>query len=115
MIPTTRWRIHEPREEIRDRLVEELGIHPVIAQILINRDIRNSDEARRYLYPSLKDLHNPFLMKDMKTGVDRVIRSILGGEKVAVFGDYDIDGITSVAILFKFLSQIHDKTLHYIP
>ncbi len=115
MIPTTRWRIHEPREEIRDRLVEELGIHPVIAQILINRDIRNSDEARRYLYPSLKDLHNPFLMKDMKTGVDRVIRSILGGEKVSVFGDYDIDGITSVALLFKFLSQIHDKVIHYIP
>jgi single-stranded-DNA-specific exonuclease len=115
MIPTTRWRIHEPREEIRDRLVEELGIHPVIAQILINRDIRNSDEARRYLYPSLKDLHNPFLMKDMKTGVDRVIRSILSGEIVTVFGDYDIDGITSVALLYKFLSQIHDKTLHYIP
>ena len=115
MIPTTRWRMHEPSEEIRDRLVEDLGIHPVIAQILINRDIRNSDEARRYLYPSLKDLHNPFLLKDMKTGVDRVIRAILDGERVAVFGDYDVDGITSVALVSNFLSQIHDNTLHYIP
>jgi single-stranded-DNA-specific exonuclease len=115
MLPITNWRIHEPREEIRSRLVDELGIHPVVAQILINRQIRNPDEARRYLYPSLKDLHNPFLMKDMQKGVDRVIRSIDHGEKVAVFGDYDIDGITSVAILFKFLSQIHERTLHYIP
>ncbi len=115
MLPITHWRIHEPREDIRNRLVEELGIHPVIAQILINRDIHTADDARRYLSPSLKDLHNPFLMKDMKTGVDRVIRSIEQGEKVAVFGDYDIDGITSVAILFKFLSQIHERTIHYIP
>jgi single-stranded-DNA-specific exonuclease len=115
MLPITHWRIHEPSEEIRSRLVEELGIHPVIAQILINRQIRNPEEARRYLYPSLKDLHNPFLMKDMQKGVDRVIRSIDQGEKVAVFGDYDIDGITSVAILYRFLSQIHEGTVHYIP
>lgn len=115
MLPTTLWELPSEDEQVQRELEEELGINSIISQILINRNIRTPSEARKFLYPSLKDLHNPFLMKDIDKGTDRLIRALSKGERISVYGDYDADGITSVAVLVKFLSNIHDNITYYIP
>jgi len=114
-LPTTHWRLPESNPEIERLLVRELGINPLISRILIKRNISTVDEVKKYLSPSLNDLHNPFSMKDMQEGVDRLIKAIYNCEKVLVYGDYDADGITSVALLVKFLRKIHDDVTYYIP
>jgi single-stranded-DNA-specific exonuclease len=114
-LPTTRWRLREGNQEIQKLLVRELGLSPLISRILENRDICNPDNARRYLFPSLRDLHNPFLMQDMNKAVDRIMRAIYHNERIVVYGDYDADGITSVVVLLQFLRQIHPEATYYIP
>ncbi|MFA4916585.1 MAG: single-stranded-DNA-specific exonuclease RecJ [Syntrophales bacterium] len=114
-LPTTQWKLPEGNREVRDLLVRELGISPIVSQILTNRDISSPDEARKYLSPSLSDLHNPFMMKDMQKGVRRVIKAIYRGEKIFIYGDYDADGITSVVVLLRFLKDIIDTADYYIP
>jgi single-stranded-DNA-specific exonuclease len=110
--PTTRWKHPQVNRSFQELLSHELRIHPIVSQILVNRSIVSPDDARRYLSPSLSDLHNPFLMKDMKEGVSRLIKAIHENEKIVIYGDYDVDGITSVVILFKFL-RILDATVSY--
>jgi single-stranded-DNA-specific exonuclease len=114
-LPTTRWHLREGNQDIQDLLVRELDLNPIISKIIMNRDIVDSGEARRYLSPSLYDLHNPFLMQDMKKAVDRLVVAIYGHEQVVIYGDYDADGITSVVVLLRFLRQIHPKVSYYIP
>jgi len=114
-LPTTNWVISDVNKEAQCLLVKELGVHWIISSILTCRDIRTPDDARKYLYPSLHDLHNPFLMKDMLLGVNRLIQAVYNGEKIVVYGDYDADGITSVAVLVKFLRDIHADVSYYIP
>jgi single-stranded-DNA-specific exonuclease len=114
-LPTTRWRLREGNKNMEDLLIRELGLNPIISRILMSRDIIEPDDVRRYLSPSLRDLHNPFLMQDMKKAVDRLIRAIYQQEKVVIYGDYDADGITSVVILLHFLRQIHPGVTYYIP
>ncbi|OPY12285.1 MAG: Single-stranded-DNA-specific exonuclease RecJ [Syntrophus sp. PtaB.Bin001] len=114
-LPTTNWIIPDVNKEAQFLLVKELGIHWIISSILASRDIRTPGEARKYLYPSLHDLHNPFLMKDMLPGVNRLIQAVYNGEKIVVYGDYDADGITSVAVLVKFLREIRADAFYYIP
>lgn len=114
-LPTTNWVMSDTNRDAQHLLVRELGIHWIISSILTSRDIRTPGEARKYLYPSLHDLHNPFLMKDMLPGVTRLIKAIYHGEKIVVYGDYDADGITSVAVLVKFLRDIHADVFYYIP
>ena len=115
MLPITRWKLSETKEEIQSLFVREFKLHPIVSQILINRNITDLETAHRYLNPSLHDLHSPFLMKDMKKGVERLIRAIQAGEKVAIYGDYDADGITSLAVLYRFLQGIQDNVIYYIP
>ena len=115
MLPTTRWKLSEVKEDIRALFASEFKLNPIVSQILINRGITDLETARRFLNPSLHDLHSPFLMKDMKEGVARLIRAVQGGEKVAIYGDYDADGITSLAILYRFLREIHESVMYYIP
>lgn len=114
-LPTTRWHMREANPEIQELLVRELGIHPLVSKMMFNRNIFDPDDGRRYLAPSLSDLHNPFLMQDMKVAVDRLINAIHQHEKIVIYGDYDADGITSVAALFHFLRQIHPQSNYYIP
>jgi single-stranded-DNA-specific exonuclease len=114
-LPTTRWRLREGNNDVQDLLVRELGLNPIISRILMSRDIVDPDDALRYLFPSLRDLHNPFLMQDMKKAVDRLIRAIYNHEKVVIYGDYDADGITSVAVLVQFLRRIRHSVTFYIP
>jgi single-stranded-DNA-specific exonuclease len=114
-LPITRWQLRKGNHNIQERLVRELGLNPVISRILEGRSICDPDDARRYLSPSLRDLHNPFLMQDMDKAVDRLIRAIYRNEKIVVYGDYDADGITSVVVLLHFIRQIHPGAIYYIP
>ena len=114
-LPTTRWHLREGNKGIQDLLIRELDVSPIVSRILTNRDIADPDEARRYLSPSLSDLHNPLLMQDMKKAVDRLIATIQRHEQVVIYGDYDADGITSVAVLLRFLRQIQMNVTYYIP
>jgi len=114
-LPTTRWHLREGNQDIQELLVRELGLSPLITRILESRDICDPDHARRYLSPSLRDLHNPFLMQDMNKAVDRIIRAIHHNERMVVYGDYDADGITSVVVLLHFLRLIHPGSTYYIP
>lgn len=116
-LPISKWKIEASGDykTIEDSFSKEFGVHPIISQILINRGIRDIEAARRYLYPSLNDLHSPFLMKDMRKGVARLLKAIHDKEKIVIYGDYDADGITSVVILFKFIKEITPLIEYYIP
>ncbi|MBW2558454.1 MAG: single-stranded-DNA-specific exonuclease RecJ [Deltaproteobacteria bacterium] len=115
MLPITHWKFPDTNTEAQFLLTRELEISPVVAQILVNRGITTIDDAKEFLFPSLKQLHNPLLMKDMERGVDRMVEAISGKEKIVVYGDYDADGITSTVILVKFLREVHDDVAYYIP
>lgn len=115
-LPLSKWKIEtSDNKETEAFLGKEFGIHPIISQILVNRGIRDTDAARRYLYPSLNDLHNPFLLKDIKKGLSRLLKAIQDNEKIIIYGDYDADGITSVVILYKFIKEVTPHIDYYIP
>jgi len=97
-------------------LAAGLGISPVLANLLVQRGIDTVEEARRFFNPQLSGLHDPFLMKDMDRAVGRIERAVRDGEKIMVYGDYDVDGTTAVALVYKFLRKIGHKNLSfYIP
>ena len=92
------------------------GISPVLANLLVQRGIDTLEKAKKFFNPQLSDLHDPFLMKDMDKAVERVERAVRNREKIMVYGDYDVDGTTAVALVYKFLRQIgHKDQLFYIP
>ena len=97
------------------RLATELGIDPVLAELLVQRNIRSFEEARAFFRPKLEDLHDPFLMKDMKKGAERIHRAIKNGEKILVYGDYDVDGTTAVSLVYSFLRELTPAVGFYIP
>ncbi len=116
LLPSTKWKLTESGDKIIENLLsKEFGIHPIIAQILIKRGFQNIEEARNYLYPSLNNLHSPFLMKDMKKGISRLLKAIYDHEEIIIYGDYDADGITSVVILYKFIKETTPHVNYYIP
>ncbi|MBR1994335.1 MAG: single-stranded-DNA-specific exonuclease RecJ, partial [Alistipes sp.] len=97
-------------------LATELGISPVLANLLVQRGIDTVEKENKCFRPDLHDLHDPFLMKDMDRAVERVEQAVRRGEKIMVYGDYDVDGCTAVALVYKFLRQIGHKNLtFYIP
>jgi len=114
-LPFTQWKIIENHETDRTILTKELGIHPLMAKILVNRNFTTVETAQKFLNSSLKDLHNPFLMKDMQKGVDHLIKAIYQDKKIMIYGDYDADGVTSLVLLVKFLRNIHQKVDFHIP
>jgi single-stranded-DNA-specific exonuclease len=115
-LPETKWKLTEAGDKnIENLLSKEFGIHPIISQILVNRGFQDKEAVRHYLYPSLNNLHSPFLMKDMKKGVLRLLKAIYDHEEIIIYGDYDADGITSVVILFKFIKEITPNINYYIP
>jgi len=97
------------------RLREELGIHPVLADLLVNRGIWNFDDARRFFRPDLSALHDPFLMRDMDKAIARIEQAIGNKERVLIYGDYDVDGTTAVAVVFSFFRQFHSRLEFYLP
>lgn len=110
-----RWRILNTKKEKTDLLFKDLKIHPALCNILAQREIDDYEKAKRFFRPQLSDLHDPFLMKDMDKAVERILSAFASGEKVLVFGDYDVDGTTSVACMYQFLKKHHPYTDFYIP
>ncbi len=98
------------------QLSAALRISPVLTNLLLQRGIDTVESAEKFFRPNLSDLHDPFLMQDMERAVERVTQAVESGEKVMVYGDYDVDGCTAVALFYKFLSQIgHKNLIFYIP
>ena len=97
------------------RLATELGIDRVLADLLVQRGVETFEQARSFFRPRLEDLHDPFLMKDMDKAVERVHQAVTGGQKILVYGDYDVDGTTAVAQVYSFLKQFTAKVSFYIP
>jgi single-stranded-DNA-specific exonuclease len=112
-----RWRTIDSPVRETATLRNELKIHPILCGILAHRGIDNFDKAKFFFRPDLGNLHDPFLMKDMQVAVERVIDAMANHEKILVYGDYDVDGTTSVAIVYDFLTKIYDKEQleFYIP
>lgn len=112
------WKIKELTAEEQaaaERLSDELEISPVAGRILAGRGIRTAAQARAYVRPSLDSLHDPFLMRDMGAAVDRLCRAIDDHERIMVYGDYDVDGTTAVALMYSFLKTQTDNLIYYIP
>ncbi len=110
-----RWTILKHDEQEATALQQALKISPVICRILNTRGIKTFDAAKEFFRPSLDALHDPWLMKDMRKAVDRVVTAIEKQEKILVYGDYDVDGTTSVACMYQFLKKIHSHLDFYIP
>ncbi len=109
------WLFLQPDDSVVQNLQEELKIHPSICRLLALRGIKNKEEAIRFFYPSMEHLHDPFLMKDMDKAVSRIHAAIQSGEKILIYGDYDVDGITAVALLYTFFSSFYSNIGYYVP
>lgn len=110
-----RWNILPNFPEQTASLQQSLGINATICGILVKRGITSFEAAKHFFRPTLKHLQDPFLMKDMQKAVDRICLAIDNNEKILVFGDYDVDGTTSVACMFRFLKALHPLIDFYIP
>lgn len=109
-----KWQISEVNQEEINRLSDKFNLNKLLASILVNRKITD-DEIDVYLKPTRNNFHNPFLMPDMEIAVERIIRAIDSNEKIIIFGDYDVDGITSITVLKSFLEERGISVGQYIP
>ena len=105
----------QPEKEKIHKLAKELQVDTTIAKILCQRNIETFEEAKKYFRPSLEDIHNPFLMKDMDIAVARIETAIANNENILVFGDYDVDGTTAVSLVSSYLKTITQNIATYIP
>ena len=111
-----RWAIASCNDEAKARQLEEaLGIHGVLAELLVNRGVANFEDARCFFRPDLSSLHDPFLMKDMDKAIARIEKAIGNKERVLIYGDYDVDGTTAVAVVYSFFRQFHSGLEFYLP
>ena len=101
-------------EQIKS-FAKELNVPEIIADVLIQRDITNLEQARLFLKPTLDDLYDPFLMKDMDKAVDRILQAMNNNEKIMIYGDYDVDGITATALLTLAFRELGVQVSHYLP
>ena len=109
------WQISESNVENEKELVEKLGVSSQIAQILINRGITTVETAEEFLDPHIDKMHSPFLFEDMQKVVERIEHAIANEELILIYGDYDVDGITSVSLFLSYLRTIGGKVLYHIP
>ncbi len=110
-----RWKILSADETLTSALQESLKINRTLCSILVQRGLTDFEKSKHYFRPQLSDLHDPWLMKDMRKAVTRIIEAFEHSEKILVFGDYDVDGTTSVASMFQFLQNIYSEIDFYIP
>ena len=111
----TKWNIQKSDESVVHNLASELGVNKIVAHLLVLRGITTFDAAKTFFRPQISDLHSPFLMKGMGKAVDRIELALKKGENILIYGDYDVDGTTSVAMIYNFLSRFTDKIAYYIP
>jgi single-stranded-DNA-specific exonuclease len=111
-----RWKLKpEINPQITLKLAQELGVDNTIAKLLVQRGIHSFEQAKAFFRPSLTDLHNPFLMKDMDLAVARIENAIKNNENILIYGDYDVDGTTSVSLMSSYLKTIYPNIATYIP
>ena len=113
-----KWNYQPPSKEQTEAakaLAKETGINPVLCKLLLERGITSAAEAKRFFRPQLSELHDPFLMKDMSIAVERLNQAMGKKERILVYGDYDVDGTTAVALVYKFLQQFYSNIDYYIP
>lgn len=110
-----RWVQKRTEESIVKHLTDEIKVNRILCELMVNRGISSYNEAKNFFRPTLNDLHDPFLMKDMDLAIDRINLAIQNGEKILVYGDYDVDGTTSVALVYSFFNQIYQNMDFYIP
>ena len=113
-----KWTYEEPTADetaAATALAREVNIHPALGRLLLKRGIKTATEARRFFRPQLSDLHDPFLMNDMQVAVDRLNQALGRKEHIMVYGDYDVDGCTAVALVYKFIQQFYSNIDYYIP
>lgn len=113
-----KWNYEAPTTEDQayaTALAEEAKVSPAIARLLVARGIRTADEARKYFRPQLLELHDPYLMKDMDRAVERLNEAMGQRERIMVYGDYDVDGCTAVALVYRFITQFYSNVECYIP
>ena len=113
-----KW-IYEPptpeREEAAKALAADVGIHPALGKLLLDRGVTSTLEAKRFFRPQLTELLDPFLFRDMRVAVDRLNMALGRKERILVYGDYDVDGCTAVALVYRFLQQFTTNIDFYIP
>ncbi len=111
-----RWVLKQQgRKEANETLAKELNIEPVLANLLVQRGVRTFDEAKAFFRPQLDDLYDPFIMKDMDRAIERIEKGIQNNEHILVYGDYDVDGTTSVALVYSFFKEFYDNIGYYVP
>ena len=113
-----KWNYQPPTLEQREAaraLAKDTGISPILCRLLLERGITSTAEAKRFFRPQLNELHDPFLMKDMSIAVERLNKAMGRKERIMVYGDYDVDGTTAVALVYKFLQQFYSNIDYYIP
>jgi single-stranded-DNA-specific exonuclease len=111
-----RWIVKDKGDTaVVKQLAGTLGVSESLANLMVQRNITSSDEAKAFFNPSLEYLHDPFLMKDMNIAVDRISTAVKKNEKILVYGDYDVDGTTAVALMYSFLKDQYSNVEYYIP
>ncbi len=113
-----KWNYEQPtpeRKQAAKELADKIGMSPVLAELLLKRGIRTESAAKRFFRPMLSELIDPFLMNDMDVAVDRLNDAMGRKEKIMIYGDYDVDGCTAVALVYKFLQQFYSNIMYYIP
>ena len=98
-----------------DTLKDALNVDSLVAELLVQRGIRTFDEAKAFFRPDLEQLHDPFLMQDMDRAVERLTAAMHTGEKILIYGDYDVDGTTAVTLVYSFLTELGLPCDYYIP
>ncbi|UKN00955.1 single-stranded-DNA-specific exonuclease RecJ [Paracrocinitomix mangrovi] len=104
-----------PERESVAKLIEEVGVSRPLAVIMAQRGIQNFDEAKAFFRPEISDLHDPFLMEGMEAAVNRIEQAIAANENILIYGDYDVDGTSSVALVYSYLTRTYEQVGYYIP
>src|SRR5690606_16005678 len=111
-----RWSLTQnPSEQKVNELTNSLSIDKTIAKLLVQRGIDSFEKARLFFRPTLEDLHNPYLIKDMDKAIDRIEKAIQNNENILIYGDYDVDGTTAVSLVYSYLSSFYLNVATYIP
>ena len=110
-----KWECYVADENEVEKIAKKYDINKILATILVNRKLTDEETVQKFLNPTRKDFHNPYLMPDMEKAVSRIIKAIENHEKIMIYGDYDADGITSITVLKKFLNERNIPVETYIP
>src|SRR5690606_6305966 len=111
-----RWTLtNTPSEKTVNELINSLSVDKTIAKLLVQRGIDSFEKARLFFRPTLEDLHNPYLMKDIDKAIERIEKAIQNNENILIYGDYDVDGTTAVSLVYSYLSSFYPNVATYIP